>query len=355
MFEQRNMLAAGLALLGAFSAGCAEPTGVEGEGELAAALAILSSDQYDVVELGTLGGDYAFAQAINDAGAVVGYSEVTAGSNLTHAFIWRAGTMQDLGTLGGTWSRAFGINNAGVVVGASQVAGDTHYRPVMWDRDGMVHDLGTLGGAYGGAFAINERGDIVGWSQTTGGEQHATLWHEGVATDLGTLGGAHSTARGINNRGQVVGHSRTDMSGFAEHAFLWNGRIMLDLGTLGGSESRAFEISENGYVTGWATVPDGFPHAVLWRRTAITDLALPPGERASWSEGGNNRGWAVGYTSVPSTGSQWAAIWTNGHRIDLDSHDWSNALDVNQVGQVVGYGGDAWPYQALLWSPADRR
>lgn len=51
-------------------------------------------------DLGTLGGSYSSAYAINNAGQVVGWSEIHTGSNTDHAFLYSNGQMTDLGTLG---------------------------------------------------------------------------------------------------------------------------------------------------------------------------------------------------------------------------------------------------------------
>ena len=69
-------------------------------------------------DLGTLGGGYSAASAINDMGQVVGDS--TNASGFSHAFIWNRMTgLKDLGTLGGGYSAASAINGMGQVVGYS--------------------------------------------------------------------------------------------------------------------------------------------------------------------------------------------------------------------------------------------
>jgi probable HAF family extracellular repeat protein len=57
-----------------------------------------ASQQYVVTDIGTLGGDYTQARAINAAGQVVGWSFPT-GSVFYHAFLWSNGSMQDIGSL----------------------------------------------------------------------------------------------------------------------------------------------------------------------------------------------------------------------------------------------------------------
>ena len=55
-------------------------------------------------DLGTLGGAFSYARAINDRGEIVGYADPGNGS--AHAFLYRNGAMTDLGTFGFTGSVA---------------------------------------------------------------------------------------------------------------------------------------------------------------------------------------------------------------------------------------------------------
>ena len=73
------------------------------------------------IDLGTLGGTFSFATAVNESGQVVGNS-TTARSGF-HAFSWtQSGGMVDLGTLGGGGSTAADVNGRGQVVGDSNIA-----------------------------------------------------------------------------------------------------------------------------------------------------------------------------------------------------------------------------------------
>jgi len=52
-------------------------------------------------DLGSLGGEYAQGQAVNDKGMVAGLSELVPGDHKIHAFLWDGSGMQDLGILPG--------------------------------------------------------------------------------------------------------------------------------------------------------------------------------------------------------------------------------------------------------------
>ena len=73
-----------------------------------------------MTDLGTFGGRYSQAQAINRAGEVVGGADTATGAY--HAFLYTGTAISDLGTLGGFFSGAYGINNAGEVVGQADTA-----------------------------------------------------------------------------------------------------------------------------------------------------------------------------------------------------------------------------------------
>jgi probable HAF family extracellular repeat protein len=84
--------------------------------------------------------------------------------------------MTDLGTLGGNYSAATAVNGRCQVAGVSQTADGTHHA-FLWSDDEGMRDLGTLGGGYSYADDVNERGQVVGWSRTGDGRPHAALWN----------------------------------------------------------------------------------------------------------------------------------------------------------------------------------
>ena len=132
--------------------------------------AFLWSEAEGMRDLGTLGGDIAWARAVNDPGTVVGASYTGVGDDV-HAFIWdEAGGMRDLGLLpGSAWSEAVAINNRGEVIGASVFdtapPGLSSCGAFLWDStNGMrpLTDLVPNGGWYDMyPIDINDRGQIL--------------------------------------------------------------------------------------------------------------------------------------------------------------------------------------------------
>jgi probable HAF family extracellular repeat protein len=118
----------------------------------------------------------------------------------------------DLGTLGGAFSRATAVNDNGQIIGNSSTAGDATQHAFSWTAAGGMVDLGTLGGSFSEAIGVNATGQVVGYSDTGDVDEfgnfvrHAFSWTAaGGMVDLGSLGGNNSLAVGVNARGQVVG------------------------------------------------------------------------------------------------------------------------------------------------------
>lgn len=263
----------------------------------------------EMTEIGTLPASNAFSRgyAINNAGVVVGESD----NNRSRAFRWQAGTLTDLGTLGGASAVAHGINNPGQIVGAS--SNGTTSRPFIWSK-GEMRDLGTVAGGDatpGRAWDVNARGDVVGNSRAVGSTAQATLWEGpnrrtlGTPQTLGSLGDGlrFSEALAVNNRRWVVG--RSNGVGSTERAFLWKpGAGMVELGSLGLPHSRAVSVNEGGKVVGYASSFLGFATlgtaaAFIWEGGEMTDLNELIGEDAGWellaAKDINNAGEIAGY------------------------------------------------------------
>ena len=274
-----------------------------------------------VQDVGTLGGTYTAAYAINKLGQVAGTSSTATGDR--HAFLWTPGQgMQDLGTLGGgSSSIARGINDQGQVVGEVTLPPVGPSQPAkhafLWTPGQGMQDLGTLGGLNSTiAFDINNAGQVVGRAFSSNAQiappidpeylSHAFLWEPGQGMrDLGGLGDGHSVAYAINDAGQVVGRSWlaqgiTDY-GLPYRAFLWTSdHGMRNLGTLatGPSASAAYGINEAGQVAGMVDTGPYFLgygplQAFLWTAADFMQ-AITPTTGIQWARGINDRQQVIG-------------------------------------------------------------
>jgi|GEM_PF-1482764 len=147
-----------------------------------------------VIDLGTLGGPFAQANAISPSGGFVGGSSATDSAPL-HAFRYTlapdASVTQrlDLGTIAGGWSVAYDTNDVGDVVGTS----DGH--AFLYAGGSQVDLNGEIGSGLGwtliGATGINSNGDIVGWGDHgADGLRAFLLVRPCNAADITTLGAA---------------------------------------------------------------------------------------------------------------------------------------------------------------------
>ena len=349
--------------------------------------------RYEIIDLGSFGGTYSSAQAINDAGQVVGTS-----GRLDRAFLWDSSTgMIDLGTLPDqSHSGANGINDRGQVVGKTigiyefvafiwdsekgmryldgigtresiafdinnrgQVVGDVDYA-FLWDPDNGVIDIGRLANSGSSwAYAINEVTQVVGASHSVSGPAHAFIWDSiNGMRDLGTLGGSVSVALGINNHGQVVGRSRYEPDNDNYRAFLWdNSNGMIDLSSsfvFGIDESVAYAINDAGQIVGYLN-PRG-PSVAFYldieKGMIKLDDLLPLG--SMWKElrfafDINNRGQIVGQ-GITNSGKTLAFLMTpvppkiiyvdDDATGTNDGSSWTDAFNYLQDALAAAWSGD---------------
>jgi probable HAF family extracellular repeat protein len=175
---------------------------------------------YTAKDIGTLGGLRASVNAINDAGVVVGWSELQSG--LHHAFRYSDGAMLDLGTLpGDKESYAVGTNEAGEIVGTSVGIGIRAFLWRPWVQPGVPHmkDLGPLAGARPGdvqAGGINNNGEVVGRACCIGISSDVDVAFRWTSAGMAQLRGLYAGAFDLNDEGLAVG--AVSMANQSSHA-----------------------------------------------------------------------------------------------------------------------------------------
>ena len=240
------------------------------------------------IDLGTLTKQtYSRANSINGFNQVVGFSGPALDTPKSRAFFWSKSTgMIDLGTLGGAYAQAFAINDSGFITGNSQLrATDTQAihaflspSPLGAGAIGM-RDLGTLGGPFSYGMAINAKNHVVGYSaiNKVDSRVHA-FWFDGTGMkDLGSLAPNsskledQSVALGVNSSDMVVGYTylpainaNTDpavqpgTSPVRQVAFVWSQGRMTDLNKLIGTAAETYHlnsamaINDNGQIVATA-------------------------------------------------------------------------------------------------------
>jgi len=328
---------------------------------------------YQIVNLGTLGGTASVAHAINERGHVVGWSWDHLGRQ--QAFMWRDGSMTGLGFIpGSTTSIALAINDMDNVTGTSLLS-PTNQKAFLY-YDGSITSIGTLGGSSSIGRGINNQLAITGWAQSTNNSPSPTdpqsfFWQSNVMHRI-TPYHNYSSCEGnaINDTGMVAGITAVWTPNLRWWAYVWmdsngnhsndNGEMKL-LGTLGGLFSfargmndrnqivgtaqnaqfisRAFIVTETGGV--WKHPP---PEEIVITNALMIDLGSLAGSNGtSEAYAINNPGSIVGTSS--STNGDRAVIWKNGALTDLNAILPTNsgwvlqvATGINERDEITGYG-----------------
>lgn len=122
--------------------------------------------------------------------------------------------------------------------------------------------------------------------------------------DLAQIGDVPSLAHSLNAAGQVAVQRESQGGGFfveTQRAGQWQGGVFTDIGTAAGQHAIAYAVNEQGQMAGYTTPETGSQHAFIWQPGNLTDL-----------------------NSLFSGPSAWTEL--------------SVAHDLNQVGQVIGWG-----------------
>jgi probable HAF family extracellular repeat protein len=345
-----------------------------------------SAANYQIFELGTLGGGTSFALDVNENRQVTGNSQepLAEPAPRLNAFYWdQSSSMSNVGVLSGSnnFSRGYAINDAGVIVGESD---NNSSRAFVYNSGAMV-GLTRLAGDNdrGVAHSVNNSGVIVGIS-SNGSVSRATKWlFDGstyVPSDLGTVAGttaATGRAWDVNDSGVAVGLS-SNAAGTSQ-ATMWNDLSAANLGSLGdGAQfSQAYAVNEANIAVGASltgqTVGEligtssttSVTRAFVWQSGAISELsplnlytAINNGPTTNYHSVAmdvNGAGLIVGNSQRIAGAAAVATLWKNGQAIDLNAmlpagSGWTllSAEGINDRGDIVGYGSFGGQTRAFL-------
>ena len=153
---------------------------------------------------------------------------------------------------------------------------------------------------------------------------------------------AHGSVIAMTNSERVIGVLQT---GTGRQGFVWHRGDLVYL------PFQPADISESGQVVGQGTI-NGHSTAAVWEHDTITYLGIVPDYPESSPEAINNAGQVVGRAAqnVPPYMTR-AVLWSPEEAIPLEglSDSSSEALDINDNGQVVGRSFDGNNFHAVLW------
>ena len=253
-------------------------------------------------------------------------------------------------------------------------------RPYLWDKN-RLQSLGTWPKAWGMiGEGINRRGEIICTVSLAPLTGRAFVWRQGKRKILPSSPPYDYTGGfRINDQGDASGTSTriSDNEGFQKEVVLYhNGRPQRPNHPPGNQTASAVALNSRGEVLVSAInyVPaEGMPPLIeqdfLWTQEKWQALGTKPGSQVTNHSGPvsstvtamNALHQIVGWYGKYKDPDQRAFLFQNGTRHDLDSllpasADWKliQACDINDAGQIVGYGKHNGKDRLFLLNPVTK-
>jgi len=311
---------------------------------------------YTVVELGApapTNGTRAYC--LNENGTAGGETYLYPWGTGVSAILWTTGIPEILDSL--PHGMISGISDAGDAVGAAHTNDSYNEQPFLY-KAGAVSDLTPKLGLGSHPTGINNAGWMCGYRMGLPQGTRAYIYDvnaQGGPSYLDPPAGfGTSSGTAINQAGDVVGIF-TD--GPPSRGFLFSGGQLTDLG----EASSVFDASDSGLIVGskWNPAAQGAV-AVIYDRNAASpqfeEIGILPGRKGSNAFGVNNLGHVVGNSYTGIVGS--AFLYSNGQMSDLNdlippNSGWQleTASDINDAGQIMGYGTLNGEHRGFLLNP----
>jgi uncharacterized membrane protein len=200
------------------------------------------------------GGLYGGIHGINSSGAIVGWSDSTAGGL---SVIWQGGAVLPTGLPGGSTAWAVALNDSGVLAVNRAVRGQRSFI-LAGGSTNYLNVTGLTPDGYTAVQDLNNAGQACGTYNLnlnqTGGA-HACLWDGAAETPLSEFPAGGSEAVAMNNLGHVVGSAFR--APYDAPAVLWRDGTMIILNELpevvaaGWYNLSAFDINDHDQIVGY--------------------------------------------------------------------------------------------------------
>ena len=305
--------------------------------------------RYSVVDLGTLEGEHSIANAINNKGEIAG--QATNKDGQMRAVKWVANKPIDCG-VDGVASNALDINESGYMVGYTGKTFGVDSRAAYWTNENKYHgvDFSDTWKEGGSALrAINEENQIVGYAgDKADGELEGEA--QGFRYDLKVQKiaplqgeGINFSPNGINEAGEAVITLSYDGT---QHGAMYPGKLPME--------------------------PEGNVQLIDINDSGQIALCLEGGQAMRLDSKGQNIGLISFGAGLPlrinnegnmvGVGEGGATLFENRQAVDLNTlipvdSGWklSQACDINDKGQIVGFGAfKGSDFRAFLLNPVPK-